>query len=335
MRPGHGTGGDRRVSIGPGWSGVVSALFRTTDHQIAVSIVRLPSATGTDALLDLIPHGVAVLDEHGIVALTNDRWHWAADDGDPIVAPLGTHLLDRLREGDPPSPVAEHIADGVGRILDGRGTSFQVQYEISGGDEPRWFLVAAEHLPEGGVVITRTDTTVHHGVNEVLAELAFHDDLTGLPNRGLLQDRVRMALIRAQRLALRPLILFTDLVGFKEVNDRHGHDAGDLVLIETARRLSAAVREGDTCGRWGGDEFVLVVELGSTNAARRVIDRVNDAMSAPFTLADGSQVDVGLSIGAVVANGNERVEALIALADQAMYQAKRDGHGPVIVERRP
>ena len=308
---------------------------RPTEARIAVSIVRLPHSASTDTILDLIPHGVAVLDQHGTVTTANDRWRWARGDGDPVVADVGTPLLAHLRTGDPPSPVAEHIADGLGRLLDGRGSSFQVQYQVTGGDEPRWFLVAAEHLPDGGVVITRTDTTVHHGVNEVLAELAFHDDLTGLPNRGLLQDRVRMALIRAQRLGLRPLILFTDLVGFKAVNDRHGHEAGDLVLIETARRLSAAVREGDTCGRWGGDEFVLVVELGDAAAARRVIDRVTEAMAEPFTLADGSTVDVGLSIGAVVANGNERVEALIALADQAMYQAKRDGEGPVIVERRP
>ena len=86
--------------------------------------------------------------------------------------------------------------------------------------------MAAESLPAGGLVVTRTDTTVHHGVNEVLAELAFHDDLTGLPNRGLVLDRIRMALIRAQRLGLQPLIVFTDLDGFKEVNDRYGHEVG-------------------------------------------------------------------------------------------------------------
>lgn len=297
--------------------------------------VRTSPEAGRSALLDQIPHGVAVLDEHGVVVAANERWRWAQDGDDPIVVPIGTGLVARLREGQPPSPVAEHIADGLGRLLDGRGTSFQVQYEVPGGEEPSWFLVAAEHLPHGGVVITRTDTTVHHGVEEVLAELAFHDELTGLPNRGLIQDRVRMALVRAQRLSLRPLIVFADLVGFKEVNDRFGHDAGDSVLTEAARRLTAAVRDGDTCGRWGGDEFVLVVELGSTEAANRVIDRIRVAMSEPFVLPGGQSVDVGLSIGAVVANGQERVEALINLADQAMYQAKRDGEGPVLVERRP
>jgi len=276
-----------------------------------------------------------VVDDDGVVVATNRLWRQAEGHGDPIVRPVGAHLLERLRAAGPtPSAVAEHTADGLERLLDGRGHSFQVQYQLPPTDElsePRWFLVSAETLAGVGLIVTRTETTVHHGVNEVLAELAFHDDLTGLPNRGLLLDRMRMALIRAQRLALRPLVVFGDLDGFKAVNDRAGHDAGDEVLVEAARRLTRAVREGDTCGRWGGDEFVLVVELGQAEAASKVIQRVVDAMAEPFVLRDGSTHRIGMSIGAVVADGTERVEALIASADQAMYQAKREGRGPVVV----
>jgi diguanylate cyclase (GGDEF)-like protein len=286
-------------------------------------------------LLDALPHGIAVVDTHGTVVATNRLWDLASSDADPLVGSVGDDLLAGLRRSDgPPSAVAEHTADGLVRLLDGRGRSFQVQYQLPAVDElgePRWFLVAAERLPEGGLVVTRTETTVHHGVNEVLAELAFHDDLTGLPNRGLLLDRIRMALIRAQRLGLRPLVVFTDLDGFKAVNDEHGHEAGDGVLVEASRRLGGAVREGDTCGRWGGDEFVLVVELGATGAAERVIERIVGAMAAPFALPDGTECTIGLSIGAVVADGSERVEALIAEADRAMYEAKRRGRGPVVV----
>ncbi len=286
------------------------------------------------AVLDVLPHGVALTDGSGRVTATNRMWDVAARDRDPLIAPVGADLIAALRrQGRPPTAVAEHIADGLGRLLDGRGHSFQVQYQLPPRDElsePRWFLLAAETLPGTGLVVTRTETTVHHGVNEVLAELAFHDDLTGLPNRGLLLDRLRMALIRAHRLDLRPLVLFADLDGFKAVNDVHGHDAGDEVLVEVARRLTRVVREGDTCGRWGGDEFVLVVELGQPDAATRVIQRVLDAMAAPFVLRDGSEHRIGLSIGAVVADGSERVETLIAAADQAMYRAKRDGRGPVV-----
>ncbi|HEU5152858.1 MAG TPA: diguanylate cyclase, partial [Iamia sp.] len=285
-------------------------------------------------LLDTLPHGVAVVDAHGVVVATNRLWRLAEGEDDLLVQPVGAPLLAGLRDPDRgPSAVAEHTADGLDRLLDGRGHSFQVQYQLAPPDElaePRWFLVAAEALPDHGLVVTRTETTVHHGVNEVLAELAFHDDLTGLPNRGLLLDRMRMALIRAQRLALRPLIVFGDLDGFKAVNDRYGHDAGDEVLVEAARRLSHAVREGDTCGRWGGDEFVLVVELGQVDAATKVIQRVVDAMAAPFVLRDGSSHRIGLSIGAVVADGSERVETLIAAADRAMYRSKREGRGPVV-----
>jgi len=284
-----------------------------------VSIVRLPHSASTDTILDLIPHGVAVLDQHGTVTTANDRWRWARGDGDPVVADVGTPLLAHLRTGDPPSPVAEHIADGLGRLLDGRGSSFQVQYQVTGGDEPRWFLVAAEHLPDGGVVITRTDTTVHHGVNEVLAELAFHDDLTGLPNRGLLQDRVRMALIRAQRLGLRPLILFTDLVGFKAVNDRHGHEAGDLVLIETARRLSAAVREGDTCGRWGGDEFVALLPAAGPLDAERAVERLETAVASIELHSHRLGVDIGI---ATYPEDGVDLPELLRVADARMYARK-------------
>lgn len=288
-----------------------------------------------DAIFDLLPHAVALADGRGTVTATNQRWDRAAGDDDPVVAPVGADLIAHLRAShQPTSAVADHIADGVTRLLDGRGSSFEVQYQLLTPVDPteaRWFLVAAERLPAGGVVVTRTETTVHHGVNEVLAELAFHDDLTGLPNRGLLMDRIRMALIRAQRLDLRPLIVFTDLDGFKAINDEHGHDAGDAVLVEVARRLAHAVREGDTCGRWGGDEFVLVVELGTRSATDRVIERIARSVDAPFALPDGSTRTLGISIGAVVADGGERVDALIDRADRAMYQAKREQAGPVIV----
>jgi diguanylate cyclase (GGDEF)-like protein len=303
---------------------------QTSDPVVAGGSLTVAPA----ALLDALPHGVALVDDAGVVVTTNRQWE-QSDDGDVVLVRPGTELLPALRAATGrAAPVAEHTADGLDRLLDGRGSSFQVHYQVDAdldSGEPRWFLLAAERLPDGGLVVTRTETTVHHGVNDVLAELAFHDELTGLPNRGLVLDRIRMALIRAQRLHLLPLVVFTDLDGFKAVNDRHGHAAGDAVLIEAAHRLSASVREGDTCGRWGGDEFVLVIELGSRIAARRVIERLERSFLAPVVLPDGAECALGLSIGAVVADGSERVDALIRTADAAMYRAKREGRGPVIV----
>lgn len=289
-----------------------------------------------DHLFDLLPHSVAVCSPAGALSATNRCWHDSQDDGDALIGSVGEDLVARLRgHQGPAAAVAEHMADGLERLLDGRGSSFQVQYELASHldpAEPRWFLAVAERLPEGGLVITRTETTVHHGVHEVLAELAFQDRLTGLPNRGLVLDRIRMALIRAERLDLQPLIVFADLDGFKDVNDRHGHDAGDAVLVEAARRLTQAVRGSDTCGRWGGDEFILVVELGSRAAADDVIARIDQALDAPFDLPGGGSCRVGLSIGAVLAEGGERVEVLIAQADRAMYEAKRRRSGPVVFD---
>lgn len=295
-----------------------------------------PHSLPESAVFDLLPHGVALTGPDGRVIAANWLWEGGASDDDPVLAPLGVDVLDHLRTSPrSASPVADHIADGITRLLDGRGSSFQVQYELtdtSDALESRWFLVAAESLPGGGVVITRTETTVHHGVNEVLAELAFHDDLTGLPNRGLVLDRIRMALIRSQRLGLSPLIVFTDLDGFKQINDRFGHEAGDAVLVDAAHRLTGAVREVDTCGRWGGDEFVLVIELGGSSAPHTVIDRLRAAFEEPFRLPDGSRQKIGLSIGAALAHPRERVDALVDRADRAMYQAKRDRSRPVLLD---
>lgn len=286
------------------------------------------------ALLSSLPHGVAIIDRDGAVSTTNARWRDDAVIDDPTLCATGTPLIGFLRgcEG-PQASLAEHVADGLARVLAGRVPTFQVQYRLPSPDDPReerWFLLAIQGGPDGAVV-TRTDTTPHHQVDEVLTELAFHDPLTGLPNRGLILDRGRMALIRAQRLPVHPLIVFGDLDGFKAVNDTYGHEAGDAVLVETARRLTATIREVDTCGRWGGDELMMVLEMTDVAAAPRVVERIVAAMAPPFRIGADLEVVVGLSLGAVIARPGDRIEELVATADEAMYRAKRTGSTSVLV----
>jgi diguanylate cyclase (GGDEF)-like protein len=163
--------------------------------------------------------------------------------------------------------------------------------------------------------------------NRQLRHMATHDSLTGLPNRTLLDDRLRQALVHAQRAEQRFAVLVCDLDRFKLINDSMGHHSGDLFLQEVARRLASVVREGDTLARQGGDEFVFVLSPPASEAdAEAVCRRALDALSIPMQI-DGVDIHISASFGvAVYPRDGERVEALLANADAAMYCAKQRGN---------
>ncbi len=120
--------------------------------------------------------------------------------------------------------------------------------------------------------------------NEQLQYQVMHDVLTGLPNRPLFLDRLRVVLSRMQRVDEVVAVMFLDLDRFKPVNDTYGHDAGDVVLVETAGRLSATVRSGDTVARFGGDEFLVLCEdVGDLDAVVDLADRIRTAVSEPIS----------------------------------------------------
>jgi diguanylate cyclase (GGDEF)-like protein len=274
---------------------------------------------------DQLPQAVSVLDRSGYIIATNDRW--TAERRNAANTLVSTGVGDNFMEDLERMPeaqiaVGEHIGHGLSRVLEQRAERFELQYSVDAGDDTSWFLFTASRLDGVGAVVTQQETTVHHSMHEVLADLAFHDSLTGLPNRALVLDRLRMALIRAQRNQLMPAVVFIDLDGFKVINDRYGHEAGDVVLQEIARRLSHTVREHDTCGRWGGDEFVLVIELAHADGIAGIVERTLASATEPVALRDGA-VAVGMSIGVAVGHGAERADELLRIADKAMYEAKR------------
>lgn len=161
---------------------------------------------------------------------------------------------------------------------------------------------------------------------QVLERVAYHDGLTRLPNRHLLMDRLRQSLASAERHGHRLALCFIDLDGFKPVNDQHGHEAGDHLLIEIARLLSNGVRQVDTVARLGGDEFVLLLpDFDHVTQIEEILDRLLQAVSQP--VAYGSErLQVGMSIGiALYPDHADSGEKLIERADQAMYLAKRSG----------
>uniref|UniRef100_UPI001E15ED86 putative bifunctional diguanylate cyclase/phosphodiesterase n=1 Tax=Pantoea piersonii TaxID=2364647 RepID=UPI001E15ED86 len=167
------------------------------------------------------------------------------------------------------------------------------------------------------------------GASEAQAlHLAFHDVLTGLPNRALVEERLTQALAQATRQEQRVALMLIDLDRFKNINDTYGHHAGDELIIAVAQRLSGLVRASDTVGRIGGDEFILVMpEVENIGQVQALAQRILDALSQPFPLF-GGEVWSGASIGLVLApeDGLDRQE-LVRKADIALYEAKSSGRG--------
>jgi diguanylate cyclase (GGDEF)-like protein len=157
-----------------------------------------------------------------------------------------------------------------------------------------------------------------------LTHRALHDALTGLPNRELFEDRLEQALARARRRTVPTAVLFVDLDGFKQVNDTHGHDAGDQVLLEAGKRLRALVRTGDTVARYGGDEFTILAEdVGDVETARQLGERVVDELAEPYS--GGFEVAASVGVAFTANPAAATPDGLIRRADHAMYRSKRPG----------
>ncbi len=162
--------------------------------------------------------------------------------------------------------------------------------------------------------------------NEQITHLAYHDILTGLPNRILFYDRLNQAITKAHRDKELVAVLFLDLDGFKIINDTFGHDVGDALLHETAKRILACVRDSDTAARMGGDEFtVILCNVRTPNSIIRVAKKIVESIAQPFVL-NGKNCTVSISIGIALYpdNGKTAME-LVKIADAAMYLAKHSG----------
>jgi len=176
-----------------------------------------------------------------------------------------------------------------------------------------------------------SDITERKQAADKIEHLAFYDALTSLPNRRLLRDRLRHSIVSSERHQNFGAVLFLDLDNFKKINDTMGHDIGDLLLVEVAKRLQACVREGDTVARLGGDEFIVILEKLSEDQAQAaaqtniISDRILAALSQPYLLATYEYL-CSVSIGISLFRSREvTVGELLKRADTAMYQAKSGG----------
>jgi diguanylate cyclase (GGDEF)-like protein/PAS domain S-box-containing protein len=176
-----------------------------------------------------------------------------------------------------------------------------------------------------GLVFTLRDVTAQHKLEEELKHRAFHDALTGLPNRLLFQDRIAQQVALASRTGQVAGVLFVDLDDFKIVNDTKGHSIGDELLVAAAGRLAALVRESDTAARLGGDEFALLIGAAEDTAAvESAAERIVRAFSEPFSLATGL-VTTTVTVGVATTQDSTDTDELLRHADLALYAAKAAG----------
>jgi diguanylate cyclase (GGDEF)-like protein len=184
-------------------------------------------------------------------------------------------------------------------------------------------LLSTDWDDEPAVLALLRDVTERSVADAEMAYRATHDPVTALPNRYLLDDRLRQALARDRRAPTTLAVLFCDVDGLKGINDRLGHGVGDQVLVETARRIESVIRPADTAAHLGGDEFVVLCESIDEDGATAVVDRVAMAFDTPMNV-EGNELSVGVSVGLAMTSDPDVLPAdLLAEADHAMYRAKQ------------
>jgi len=233
-------------------------------------------------------------------------------------------------------------------VLSGTGLRTEFRFQLPDGSvrymESRGGLIRDSRGQASRVVVVSRDITERKLAEEKIQNLAFHDSLTGLPNRRLLNDRLFQTMAASKRSGHFAALMFIDLDNFKPLNDQHGHAAGDLLLQEVARRITGCVREVDTVSRFGGDEFVVLLsELDVDNAesvkeAGIVAEKIRVALAEPYVLAIHQQGKAETtvthrctsSIGVVMFINHEiGTDDILKRADMAMYQAKDGGRNAI------
>jgi diguanylate cyclase (GGDEF)-like protein/PAS domain S-box-containing protein len=316
---------------------ILSTIMRDISDQKAYEMHILESEQYLLEILKLSPIAVRIAVKHGHqVVFSNQRYAELIKSHHP--------------EGDDPGNYYAHPSDYEGFLeaMD-RGEpviNLEVELSIPGGLTV-WAL--ASYIPmkyqgEDAVLGWFYDITERKLIEEQVQQLAFYDALTGLPNRRLLDDRLSQAMSASKRNDCYGALMYLDLDNFKPLNDTHGHQVGDLLLIEVAARLKACVREMDTVSRMGGDEFVVLLsELNANKSASVsqssiVAEKILKSLSEPYRLANhhDGQPDTLIehlctaSIGVVLFYNHESgQDELLIWADEAMYQSKDAGRNQI------
>lgn len=277
------------------------------------------------SILETAQEGVWVTDRSGATTFVNPTM--AALLRTDVESLRCTRLLDFVPVED-----RAQVATRESMSTSGPVERFEARFVRADGST-LWAIVGASPLSAAdgahiGTLHMVSDITDRKRMEEQLERLALHDSLTGLPNRGLVLNRLEHCLARAG--SDRAAVVFVDVDNFKDVNDSLGHTAGDLLLTEVGRRLRAAARAADTVARFGGDEFVVLCEeVESEGEAMTIARRLLTSLRGPIALP-GGEVHVSASVGVALGPADDAA-ALIRRADLAMYRAKRQGRAQVML----
>jgi diguanylate cyclase (GGDEF)-like protein len=281
--------------------------------------------------LDALTQHLAIADGRGKILLVNEAWkrfdreHFLQTPNYQDTSIYDAWLLySRMSPDD-----TARSREGVEAVLAGLLPHFTLEYAEGTAAVTRWFTVTVTPLPHGhrGVVISRREITVQKQREADIQQQANQDPITGLANRRLFCLEAEQVLALAQRHPQPFAILYLDLDNFKDINDRWGHAVGDGLLREVGARLEAQARESDLLARFGGDEFVVL--LNGVDFAESVISsqRFQESLSQPF-ICGCKALTISASFGIACYPGNGKtLETLLSQADGAMYRAKAKGGG--------
>lgn len=245
---------------------------------------------------------------------------------------LPSHNLDGLTDNELfAAEKAKTRTQRDQRIIDSQTAQSNMQrIRNAEGDE---VLIDSLHTPYFdeehnllGMIGIGRDVTELHKSQEILETMAYRDELTGLPNRRYLIDRMQQNMAQADRHDAMLAVCTIDLDGFKPINDRYGHAMGDKVIVAFAARMAMMLREGDTVSRWGGDEFtILLTDIDDINACTQLLQRIMSTIREPFSIGDIS-VELTASVGVTLYPDDKHdADTLLRHADQAMYLSKQSG----------
>lgn len=306
-------------------------------EAVALRLERDALEAACEALGRQLARAEARLD--ALVRLSSD-WFWELDgtlrfvhcSGGPPGDDLGRLLVGRAPWELPATTPLSGEWDDLHCLLEAARpfSDFVCVTRALGGGAERRIAFSGEPAGAGGWHGLARDVSQAHRAQERLRQLAHRDRLTGLLNRAATESALAQLLEEAGHDGFRVHVMFVDLDGFKAVNDRLGHAAGDRVLQEAANRLRSVLRDDDLLGRFGGDEFVVVVSgrhAAGGDLAARVGKRLRDAMVPPVVV-DGTSCQLGASLGiATFPDDAASLGALLAIADAAMYESKRARRG--------
>lgn len=298
-----------------------SAIGRDISEQKRIAAALHAKDAMFRTAIENTTDGFWATDVHGVLVDANQAYSRLSGYTRQELLRLRIHDLDASND---PYLIAARIAK---TMQDGSYT-FETQHRRKDGTVwPAEIIATYAPLNGGQLFVFSKDLTERKRAEERSWHQANFDILTNLPNRALLFDRLAQECAVARRNDASVAVLFADLDGFKQVNDRLGHNAGDWVLQEVARRWLACVREVDTVARLGGDEFAIVVgDLQDTRAMAVLAEKLIGALQDDMVLPQGSTCRIGVSIGiCIYPSDATAIDSLISLADAAMYESKSNG----------